>query len=360
VKKGARTRSILHVDLDPFFVSVERSLAPSLRSRPVVVGGQFGGIVAAASVEARAFGIRPGQTLAQARRLCPQAVIRTGDLDAYARISEEVSTVLLSVSHRVERPSADEAYVDLTPDSPHAPLPVTAAERVKEELQRRLKLDVSLGLGSSRLAARIASRGARPRGLLVVLPGYEERFLGRQPIAMLEDLPPHLEKALTDAGFTTLEHIVAAQEAPLAAVVGAVAAARLCAVARCEDEPPIAIATPPHWTSEEAHIRDRRTDRAALLDVTSGLATRAARRLKPFDLAAGMVTVEIRRRNQAARRTETLAPAVADEATLQSVAQRLIEPLLDPAVGVRAIEVRLTRLRRASPQGRLFPLERAL
>jgi DNA polymerase IV len=360
VKKGARTRSILHVDLDPFFVSVERSLDASLRGRPVVVGGQFGGIVAAASVEARVFGVRPGQTLAQARRLCPQAVIRSGDLDAYARISDEVTTVLLSVSRRVERPSADEAYVDLTPESPAAPLPVPAAERVKEELQRRLRLDVSLGLGSSRLAARVASRGARPRGLLVVLPGYEERFLGRQPVSVLEDLPPHLEKALADAGLTTIEQLVAADEAPLASIVGTVAAHRLRQAARCLDEVPIPVAAPPHWTSDEAHIRDRRTDRAALLEVTAGVATRAARRLRPFDIAAGMVTVEIRRRHQAVRRSETLAPAVADEATLQLVAQRLVEPMLEPATGVRAIEVRLTHLRRTSPQTPLFPLERAL
>jgi DNA polymerase IV len=360
VKKGTRQRSILHVDLDPFFVSVERSLDASLRGRPVVVGGQFGGIVAAASLEARAFGIAAGQTLAEARQRCPRAVVRSGDLDAYARISEEVSTVLLSVSRRVERPSTDEAYVDLTPDAAGATLPVPAAELVKDELQRRLKLEVSLGLASSRLAARVASRGARPRGLLVVLPGYEHRFLGRQPISVLEDLPPHLETALTEAGLVTLEQLLAADEAQVAGLVGAAAANRLRAAARCDDEQPIAVAAPPHWTSEEAHIRDRRTDRAALVDVTAGLASRAARRLRPFDLAAGMLTVEIRRRTQAVRRSEALSSAVADEATLQAVAQRLVEPLLDPAAGVRTIEVRLTRLRRTSPQASLFPLERAL
>lgn len=360
MKKGPRARSILHVDLDPFFVSVERSFDPALRGRPLIVGGQFGGIVAAASLEARAAGVRAGQSLAHARRLCPTAVVRVGDLDKYARISEEVTTVLLSVSRRVERPSTDEAYVDLTPESASAPLPVPAAELVKDELQRRLRLDVSLGLASSRLAARVASRGARPRGLLVVLPGYEERFLGRQPVSVLEDLPPHLEVALQNANLRTIGELVAADEAGLSAIVGTTAASRMRQIARCESEDPIAVAAPPVWISEEAHIRDRRTDRTALLDVSAGLASRAARRLRPFDLAAGMVTVETRRRNQASRRSETLAPAVADEATLQHVVRRLAEPMLDPAAGIRALEVRLTRLARVSSQTSLFPLPQAL
>src|SRR5207245_1354342 len=149
----------------------------------------------------------------------------------------------------------------------------------------RLRLEVSLGLASSRLAARIASRGARPRGLLIVLPGYEERFLGRQPISVLDDLPTHMETALRNAGIQTLDELIAADEATLATIVGTVAATRLRQVARCEGEEPITLAAPPMWTSEEAHIRDRRTDRVALLEVVAGLASRATHRLRPFGLA---------------------------------------------------------------------------
>jgi DNA polymerase-4 len=155
VKTAPRRRQILHVDLDPFFVSVERSLDPALRGRPLIVGGSAasGGVVAAASDEARAQGVHAGQPLAEARRLCPTGVFKPGDLDAYAKASEDVTAVLLSMSRRVERPSADEAFVDLTLDTAQAPHPVSAAERIKDELQRRLRLDASLGLAGTRLAA---------------------------------------------------------------------------------------------------------------------------------------------------------------------------------------------------------------
>ena len=356
MKTDGRRRSILHVDLDPFFVSVERSADPSLRGKPVVVAGRHGGVVAAASAEARSAGVVPGQALALARRICPEVVVRTGDLEHYARISDDVTTVLLSVSRRVERPSSDEAYVDLTPDSANAPVPVSAAELVKDELQRRLKLEVSLGLASSRLAARVASKWARPRGLLVVIPGYEERYMAEQSVALLPELPPHLETALAHAGIHTLGELLAAEEAVLVSAVGGLAARRLRETALCQTEAPVPVSAPPTWLAEETHVRDRRTDRDALLDVIAGLALRGARRLRPFDLAAGMVTVAVHRKTQSTRRSEELRPSVADEATLQQIARRLAEPLLDPAVGVGALEVRLTRLGRTSPQVPLFPI----
>ncbi len=131
-------RTILHVDLDPFFVSVERSLDPSLRGRPVVVGGDGAGLgfVAAASEEARQAGVRVGMPVAQARLACPAAAFRRGDLDVYGRCSEEVTAVLLAASRRVERPSADEAFVDLTAEGPADTTPVRAAESIRDELQR--------------------------------------------------------------------------------------------------------------------------------------------------------------------------------------------------------------------------------
>ena len=357
MKTPPRPRSILHVDLDPFVVSVERSLDPSLRGRPLVVGsglGEANGVVAAASAEARAAGVRPGQTLAAARRRCPEAVLRSGDLETYARVSEEVTQILLQASRRVERPSADEAYVDLTREGLTSPHPVPAAETIKDELQRRLGLDASLGLASSRLAARVASTWARPRGLLVVLPGYEASYLARQPLSFLPDLPPHLETALESAGFKTLGEVATAELTALTALVGPTAAARLQQAARGEGEPAIAVTAPPTRVVEEATIRDRRTDAAALLDVVDGLATRASRRLRAFDLGAGQLAVEVTRPDGVLRREDAFEPAVADDETLRSVARSLAGPLVEPAAGVRQIHVRLARLARAGAQAPLF------
>jgi DNA polymerase-4 len=355
-----RRRSVLHVDLDPFFVAVERSLDVSLRGRPVVIGGDGGGLgfVATASDEARQAGVRVGLPLPEARRLCPGAAFLRGDLDTYGRVSEEVTAVLLAASRRLERPSADEAFVDLTPDSPGDPAPVHTAERIRDELQRRLGLDASLGLASSRLAARIASGWARPRGLLVVLPGYELSFLAGKSVAEL-DLPPHLQAALERAGMSTLGQVADADEKALAAAIGA-AADRLRAAARGEDERPLAVAAPPAFLQEEATIRDRRSDGRAIEDVLDAVARRAARRLKPFRLAAAALSVEIRRANETTRRAEALRPAVADEDALASRACSLAAAVLEPAEGVRAVVVRLSRLEPPFAQATLFPASPAL
>ncbi len=355
-----RSHSILHVDLDPFIVSVERSLDPSLQGRPLVVGGGVdgSGFVAAASEEARRDGVRVGQPLSQARRLCPGAAFRPGNLDTYGRVGEEVTAVLLAASRRVERPSADEAYVDLTPDRSDGPRPVRATETIRDELQRRLGLDASLGLASSRLAARIASGFARPRGLLVVLPGYELSFLARQPVSALRDLPPHLETALERAGLKTLGEVAEADEDALVAAVGAVAAPRLRAAVRGDGEEPVALAAPPSSVQEEAVVRDRHSDLDALEEIVDALARRAARRLKPFHLAARVLTVEIRRVAGTERRDETFAHGLSGEETVAGRARSLVGDLLEPADGVRSLQVRLSRLQAPSAQTPLFPLLR--
>lgn len=355
MKSSPQRRSILHIDLDPFFVSVERSLDPSLRGKPVVVGGDGAtGIVAAASREARDAGVSTGQSLTVARRHCPQAIFRPGDLEAYARVSDEVTGILLAASRRVERPSADEAYVDLTPEAAGGRSAVPAAEAIKDEIQRRLGLDASLGLASSRLAARVASGWAKPRGLLVVLPGYESSFLAGRPVDCLPDLPPHLEAALTRAGLLTLGQLVNADDAALRTAVGE-AADPLKAAARGEGEDPVAVAAPPSWIQEEALIRSRQNDRVALEAVLDGLTERACRRLRPFGLRAGTITVEVRRPEGTLRRSESLQPGLEDEATAQGVARALAEPLLAPATGVRALQVRFGRLAAARQQASLFP-----
>jgi DNA polymerase IV len=350
-----KRRSILHVDLDPFFVGVERSLDPSLRGRALVVGGgERSGFVVAASAEAKAAGVRAGQSLAAAREHCPDAVFRPGDLDAYGQMSEQVTSVLLAACRRVERPSADEAYLDLTPESPGAPAPVPVVEGLKDELHRRLGLDASFGLASSRLAARIASSWAKPRGFLLVLPGYEGSFIGRQPLSALEDLPPHLAAALERAGITTLGQVAGADEKTLSDAVGA-AAPRLRRAAEGEDDEPIAVAAPPAWVQEEVTIRDRRNDRAALEDVLEGLVRRACRRLRPYDLRAGLLTVEVRRPSDDLRRSESFSPPRSDDETISLCARELAEPLLEPAATVRSMLVRLGRLAPPVPQSSLFP-----
>jgi DNA polymerase-4 len=350
-------RRILHVDLEAFFVSVERSLDPSLRGRAVVVGASFSteGIVAAASAEARDAGVRPGQSIAHARRLCPGAAFLPGDLETYARASQEVTTLLLSTSRRVERPSADEAYVDLTPD-PHSPsAPVRFAETIREQIQRRLGLDASCGLASSRLAARIASRQARPRGLLLVLPGYEAAYLAHQPISALPDLPPDVDRALERLGLTTLGEVASADVAVLQEALGTAPAKALLSTLRVGPEAPIAIAAPPSRVTEESVVRDPQRDFEGLAAMLDRMVARAFARIRPFGLGAGTLSVEVRSSDGDERRSETLAPEVFDATTAQLIARRLASPLLQPPLRVRAVAVRLARLSPATGQAPLFP-----
>jgi DNA polymerase IV len=349
------------VDLDPFFVSVERSLDPSLRGRPVVIGGDGSGMgfVAAVSDEARLAGVRVGLPMAQARLLCPGAAFRRGDLDAYGRHSEEVTAVLLAASRRVERPSADEAFVDLTVEGPGDPPAVRSAETIRDELQRRLGFDASIGLASSRIAARIASAWAKPRGLLVVLPGYEHSFLAGKPVSALGALP-HVEAALGRAGLATVGQVAECDEAALAAAVGTAAAKQLRAAARGEQESPVAIAAPPSFLQEEATIRDLNGDRRALEEIADALARKVARRLKPFRLAARAIGVEVRRAADAVRRSDAFTPGLADEDAIAARVRAILDPLLDPAQGVRALQVRLARLDPPTSQAPLFPAAPAL
>jgi DNA polymerase-4 len=352
VRRPPPGRRILHLDLDPFFVAVERSLDPSLRGKPVIIGHAEAGIVAGASPEARAKGVRVGQPVAGARRLCPEGIFRPGDLETYARVSDEVTHVALAYSRRVERPSADEAYVDLE----EAPSAVGAAEGIKGDLERRLGLETSVGLASSRLAARVASAWAKPRGLLVVLPGYEESFLRRQPLSSLPDLPPHLEAILGRHGIETLGQLLDAPGDTLARSVGEDTLARLRAAALGGGEQPIPVAAPPTRLSEELVLRQPAREALAVEQLFDGLLARAARRLRAAGLAAGVVGVEVRRAGGGQRREEGVEPGVADEPTLRAVARALLRPLiLEAPEGVRSLHLRLGRLHRPADELLLFP-----
>jgi hypothetical protein len=149
--------------------------------------------------------------------------------------------------------------------------------------------------------------------------------------------------------------VAAAAAAALAAAVGGAAAPRIRAAARGEQEAPIAVAAPPASLQEEATIRDRHSDRRALEEIADALARRAARRLKPFRLAARALSVEVRRASDSLRRGDAWSPGLADEEAVAAAVRALVAPLLDPADGVRALQVRLFRLEPPTSQAPLFP-----
>src|SRR5438093_1503446 len=175
----ATTKTIFHVDMDAFFVSVEELYDPSLKGKAVVVGGQRHerGVVSAASYEARKFGVHSAMPLRTAAKLCPRAIFVDGHPDRYREYSEKAYAVLNSFSPQVEMASIDEAYLDMTgTERLHGP-PLRAAHALHRKMKLETQLNCSIGIGSSRLIAKVSSAKAKPNGILWVVPGEEARFL---------------------------------------------------------------------------------------------------------------------------------------------------------------------------------------
>jgi DNA polymerase-4 len=204
------TRHILHIDLDAFFVSVEQTLAPELRDKPVIVGGRPDrrGVVASASYQARAFGIRAGMPLAQAYRLCPKAIFLQGSFPAYRDASERFMEILADFSPCLEPAGLDEAYLDVTGCEAHG-TPHRLALRIKERVKKELGLIASVGMASCKVVAKIASDLGKPDGLVEVAVGKEKEFLAPLPVASLPGVGKRTEQALKSIGIRTLGQLAA-------------------------------------------------------------------------------------------------------------------------------------------------------
>lgn len=195
-------RLVCHVDMDAFFVSVEELFDPSLKGKPVVVGGKRNqrGVVSAASYAARKFGVHSAMPLRTASQLCPQAIFVEGHMDRYREYSHKVFRVLNRFSPRVEMASIDEAYLDLTGTERLHGSPMRVAHKLHEAIRADTNLNCSLGLGSSRLVAKISSDGAKPNGVLYVVPGQEAKFLAPLNVRAVPGVGKKAEASLHKLG----------------------------------------------------------------------------------------------------------------------------------------------------------------
>jgi len=210
----ASPRTIFHVDMDAFFVSVEELFDPSLKGKPVVVGGQRNerGVVSAASYAARKFGVHSAMPLRTAARLCPQAIFVDGHPDRYRDYSARVYDVLNRFSPKLEMVSIDEAYVDMTgTERLHGP-PLRAADALHAAITAETRLNCSIGIGTSRLIAKICSDQAKPNGVLWVLPEREVEFLAPLDVRKVPGVGKVIEKRLQDKGIVKVGDLASRDE----------------------------------------------------------------------------------------------------------------------------------------------------
>ena len=218
-------RRILHVDMDAFYASVEQRDRPELRGLPVAVGGSptSRGVVAAASYEARAFGVRSAMPMSRAVRACPGLVIVRPDFQKYRAVSQQVFAIFRSVTPLVEPLSLDEAYLDVTENAWNEPLATPVARRLKALIHETTGLTASAGVAPNKFLAKIASAWRKPDGLTVIAPERVEGFLLKLPVEALWGVGPVTAQRLHQHGITTLVQVRQADPAALRAAVGSMA-----------------------------------------------------------------------------------------------------------------------------------------
>lgn len=288
-----REPSVLHLDADAFFAAVEQIQRPSLRGRPVIVGGTGGrGVVATASYEARVFGVHSAMPMTRARALCPDGVILTPRFAAYHAHSDVIMGALRELSPLVEPVSLDEAFVDLAAGG--IADPVAAADWVRRVIFNRSGLVVSVGLGRSKLVAKLASDADKPHGFTVVTADAEDAFLLPLPVRRLWGVGPATAAALERLGITTVEQLRGASERDLVAQLGHAHGTSLFRLARGDDTRPVVPERETKSVSAERTFAEDLFGEAAQVPALERVFARAHARLSAQGFAARTVTVKVR------------------------------------------------------------------
>ncbi|MFE4517809.1 DNA polymerase IV [Kitasatospora sp. NPDC056783] len=348
--------SIIHLDMDAFFAAVEQAAKPSLRGKPVVVGGLGGrGVVSTASYEARKFGVHSAMPMAQARRLCPNAAFLSGRFEAYRQNSEIVMGLLRQLSPLVQPLSLDEAFVDLEA-GPYGPalleadhetgerLVLALAEDLRADIERLTGLTGSVGAAGSKLMAKIASEQAKPNGLVMIEPGQERAVLGPMPVRALPGIGPATEQVLRRAGLTTVADLAEAGEAELVQLVGRAHGAGIFQMSIGLDDRPVIADQDAKSVSVEDTYEVDLADRDRVLREVETLAARCVRRLRAAGRSGRTVVLKVRRFDfSTLTRSETLGGPTDDEAVITATASRLAEQV-DITGGVRLLGVGVTQL----------------
>jgi len=340
-----QTASILHLDLDAFFASVEQRDKPSLRGKPVIVGGLGGrGVVSTASYEARVFGVHSAMPMHEARRLCPRAAFLSGRFGAYRAASRIVQGILAELSPLVEPLSLDEAYVDLAAgdlDVSDTVALLRIAAEVRAEVTRATGLTASVGLGSSKFMAKLASELAKPDGVYLVAPGTEVDRIAPLAVRAIPGVGPVTAEKLDRLGIQTVADLRRASANELRREVGQAWATELARLSVADDDRPVSPEREVKSISVEDTFDADIADMGVLEAKVSRDAAAVAGRLNKAGLFARTVTVKIKLGDFTTHtRSRTLLGAVdADDVIAESARQLLRGASAQVAQGVRLIGV---------------------
>ncbi|PYO57372.1 MAG: DNA polymerase IV [Candidatus Rokuibacteriota bacterium] len=288
-------RTIIHVDMDAFYASVEQRDRPELRGRPVIVGAdpRGRGVVAASSYEARRFGVHSAMPIGRAARLCPDGVFLPVDMEKYARVSREIMAILAEFTPLLEPLSIDEAFLDVTKTRALFGDGEEQARRIKSRIRTAVGLAASVGVASNKFIAKVASDLEKPDGLVVVTPGGEADFLAPLPVSRLWGAGRVTTADLESMGIRTIAQLAAIPPSHLQSRFGR-GGALLSALAHGVDERAVEPFAPPKsMGAEETFERDHR-DGERLRATLRGQAERVARELRAQGYAGRTVTLKLR------------------------------------------------------------------
>lgn len=286
---------ILHVDMDAFFVSVEVRRDPTLRGKPVIVGGVGGrGVVTSASYEARAFGVRSAMPGAQARRLCPHGIYLPGDIGAYRAASREVMALLSTLTPLVEQVSVDEAFLDVTGARALFGGPEMIAVDIATRIREQLRLPCSVGVAPNKFLAKLGSQRAKPAGILVIGAGHEQEFLYPLPVQALWGVGESTWRRLAGLGVRTVADLAGLPESAVRRAIGVGSAAHLLRLAAGVDDRRV---TPQRVEKSIGAEETFHTDLTGTADIRRELlrlAGTVARRLRRSDALSRTIAIKVR------------------------------------------------------------------
>jgi DNA polymerase-4 len=342
--------SILHVDLDAFYASVEQREDPSLVGRPVIVGGLGGrGVVAAASYEARAYGVYSATPMGRARRACPNGVFLAPRFDLYRDVSTDVMRILRSYTPLVEPISLDEAFLDVAGVRRIHGSGPDIARAIRARVKAETRLAISVGVATTKLLAKLSSDLAKPDGLLVVEPGTELGVLHPLPVRRLWGVGPATERRLATLGVETVGDLAAIPEDTLVRTLGNASGHHLHALAWNRDERPVVPDQDVKSIGHEQTFPTDLHDHAALEHQLVGLADGVASRLRAAHAAARTVQLKVRFGDfTTITRSRTLAQPTDLAADVGRVARELLGSL-EVGRGVRLLGISAQQLVRQEP-----------